>query len=289
MIVLISGLAIPFGILFLVLIVLFIVMTRVFNTYPVPYSGSPADDKIPYETVNFISGKGLKLHAWWIASETMTDKPVLVLVHGWRRNAERMLPYVRALHRDFRLLVFDSRNHGKSESDNFTSMPKFTEDIIAALNYLDARQDVGEGPYGLIGLSMGGGASIYAAAKDKRINKVVTVGAFANPADIMKREYSKRHIPYFPLVYLLFEYFQFRIGERFSHFAPENQIGRSEATFLIVHGRKDTTAPFSHASRLQASAKPGKTELFEIEAAGHSDCHEFSGFWERIKEFFSPQ
>lgn len=267
------------------IIILFALMARVFKTVPVPYTSSPADEGIPFETVHFNTSRGLRLHAWWIPGEEGDGRPVVILVHGWRRNAERMMPYIKALHSHYKLLVFDSRNHGKSESDNFTSMPKFTEDILAALNYIDTKEDCRGGSRSLLGLSMGGGAAIYAAAQDQRINNVVTIGAFANPEDIMVREYRKRYIPYFPLVYILHVYFQWRIGVRFKEFAPENQIKYSDARFLIIHGEKDETTPFSHAERLLAASKDSRTELYSMKEAGHSNCHTFTGFWEKIIGF----
>lgn len=275
---------IPILFLVAILIGLFVMMTRVFNTVPIDYSGNPADHDISYEAVSFMTSKQLKLSGWWIACPKEKQQ-VLILVHGWRRNAERMLPYVEALHPHFNLLVFDSRNHGKSDSDNFTSMPKFTEDILAALDYVDSRKDVGPGKRSLLGLSMGGGAAIYAGAKDSRIDRVITVGAFANPADIMKKEYKKRHIPYFPLVSLLFVYFQYLIGERFDDFAPEKQISKSKADFLIIHGEADQTTPFSHAKRLVSAASDNKAALYAIREAGHSDCHTYPGFWKKIVMF----
>lgn len=265
---------------------MFYLMTRAFNTIPVDYTENPGDLGMDYASVRFPTKNNLSLHGWWIPAKNGPDKPLLILLHGWRRNCKRMLPYAEALHADYNLFVFDSRNHGKSDSDTFSSMPRFTEDIIAALDYLQEEYSgKHSGETGIIGLSMGGAAAIYAAALDERIKSVVTVGAFANAADVMRQEYSKRHIPYFPLVYLVFEYFQYHIGLRFREFAPENNIGKSKADFLIVHGKVDQTAPFSHAERLIASARDGKASLLAIDHAGHSDCHEFDSFWPGVKAF----
>ena len=124
----------------------------------------------------------------------------ILLVHGWNRNLGRMMPYIKQLHPEgYNLFVFDARNHGSSDTDGLSSMPKFAEDIIAALDYLENSLIQKGGKIGVIGLSMGGSATIYAAATDKRISRIATVGAFAHPADVMKLEMKKRHIPYFPI------------------------------------------------------------------------------------------
>lgn len=267
------------------IVILFLVMIRVFNTSPVPYSSSPDDLGIPYETVHFPTQRELQLHGWWIPCNDGNKRPVLVLLHGWRRNAERMMPYIKALHERYNLFVFDSRNHGKSDSDSFSSMPRFSEDIIAALNYLDLeKHNAYSGKTGLLGLSMGGGAAIHAASFDTRVSSVVTVGAFANPGEVMRLEYRKRHIPYYPFVFLVFIYMQYRIGQKFSRFAPASRIGHSQAKFLLIHGREDQTVPYSQAESLLMAAKSDAAELWEIPNAGHSDCHKFPGFWEKIEQ-----
>ncbi len=112
-------------------------------------------------------------------------------------------------------------------------MPKFAEDIIAALDYLENSLIQKGGKVGVIGLSMGGSATIYAAATDKRINPIVTVGAFAHPADVMKLEMKKRHIPYFPFVWLFLKIAEYKIGFRFNDIAPVNNIHKVDAKILL--------------------------------------------------------
>jgi len=268
------------------IVILFIQMTKAFRTIPVDYSSTPRDLGLEYDAAGFPTRNNLNLHGWWIPSNAGRNKPLLILLHGWRRNMERMMPYIKELHSHYNLFVFDSRNHGKSDSDSFSSMPRFAEDIIAALDHIqEAHSEHFSGKIGAIGLSMGGAAAIYAAAQDTRIRSVVTVGAFANPAEVMRLEYKKRKIPYFPMVYLVFEYFQFHMGKRFSEFAPEANIANAEAVFFIVHGKKDQPAPHSHAERLLMAARQGNAELFMIEEAGHSDCHEHETFWPAVKKF----
>ena len=192
---------------------------------------------------------------WWIPSANNSpnkDKTIL-LVHGWNRNLGRMMPYIKQLHPEgYNLFVFDARNHGSSDTDGLSSMPKFAEDIIAALDYLENSLIQKGGKIGVIGLSMGGSATIYAAATDKRINPIVTVGAFAHPADVMKLEMKKRHIPYFPFVWLFLKIAEYKIGFRFNDIAPVNNIHKVDAKILLIHGRLDETTPFEHAEKLIA-------------------------------------
>ncbi|MCB2221717.1 MAG: alpha/beta hydrolase [Bacteroidetes bacterium] len=263
--------------------VMLALMSRVYKVHPKSHKHDPASIGISFEEVYFGTKNNLSLYGWWMTSGLEPKRPVIILVHGWSRNVERMLPYIKMLHKNFDLLAFDSRCHGSSDEDSYSSMPRFAEDIIAAIEFVQFKK-----PHcnlGVLGLSMGGAASIYAASKDERIKAVVTVGAFAHPADVMRQEFKKRHIPYFPLVWLLFEYIQHLMNDRFDNIAPEKNISRSKSSILLIHGTEDQTAPVEQAKRLFEASNPNRTELLLLEGMGHSDCHEYPGIDDRVREF----
>ncbi len=274
-------------ILFTVVLILF--MTAMFKNRKETHISVPADFGIEFSEVRFPTKNNCNLYGWWIpaVNDASRKSETLILVHGWNRNLGRMMPYIKKLHPEgFNLFVFDARNHGSSDTDGISSMPKFTEDIIAAINYLEnnlIREDDG---FGIIGLSMGGSAAIFAASKDKRIKRIATVGAFARPADVMTLEMKKRHIPYFPFIWLFLKIAEYKIGFRFDDIAPVNNIRKVDAKILVIHGRLDQTTPFKQAQMLMAAGNPDNMELFPVPDKGHSDCHESEGFWEKLKQYF---
>jgi pimeloyl-ACP methyl ester carboxylesterase len=274
---------IVFLILFLVLVIVFAIMTRVYKVHPIPHKQDPLSMGIPFEEVYFKTKNDRTLYGWQINTDSEHERPVIILVHGWSRNVERILPYIGMLHKKFNLLAFDSRSHGSSDEDTYSSMPRFAEDILSAVEFVRSHKP--HCKIGVLGLSMGGAASIYASSKDDRIKAVVTVGAFAHPADVMRLEFKKRHIPYFPLVWFLFEYIQYVMKDRFDNFAPEKNIARSKASILLVHGTEDQTAPVEQAKRLYDASALDRTELLLLEGMGHSDCHEYPGIDDHIREF----
>ena len=276
-----------YGILIVIIVllaVLFMMMTRVYKTHPRPHNEDPGSLGIEFEEIGFQTQNEKQLYGWWIPVEGGNERPVIILIHGWTRNVQRMLPYVKMLHNDFNLLAFDSRSHGRSEEDTYSSMPRFAEDISAAISFIDANYP-GKA-IGALGLSMGGAAAIYAASKNEHIKAVASVGAFAHPADVMRLEFKKRHIPYFPMVWLMFEYMQFIMKDRFNDIAPEKNIGKANAQFLIIHGTEDITAPVAQAHRLFKAANDKKAELLLLPGMAHSNCHEFPGIDKQILEFF---
>ena len=276
-----------FGVFVIISIGLLFFASKMYDVGQVPHDKNPEALSIPYSEIHFRTKNNKHLHGWWIPREnTPQQKKTLILVHGWKRNVGRMLPYIGPLYKsNFNLLVFDARNHGSSDRDPVASMPKFTEDILAAIDYLRSIKGFEAAQPAVLGLSMGGAAALYAASLDHRISGIITVGAFANPKAVMKLQLKHHHIPYFPFGWMILEYAQYKIGKRFSAFAPENSIGKLTIPVLLIHGKKDVTAPFSQAEKLLQASNKRSTQLWGIEGKGHSDCHLEEGFWDRIIDF----
>lgn len=267
----------------LISLVLGFVVVRSFKNPSQKHCKTPADHNIKFEEVSIATKNNKKLYGWWIKEEKIS--PTIVLMHGWGRNVGRMMPYIKYFHsKGFNLLAFDSRNHGSSDKDDFSSMVKFAEDISACIDFIEKRPCAKKNNVSLIGLSIGGAASVYAAAHDSRIKKVVTVGAPSNPADVMALHIRKKHIPQ-PFIWVIFEFLQYKIGKRFSEMAAQKNIFKTNAKVLLIHGTDDKVVPFSQAELLLNAANPGQAKLWAIDGKGHSNCHYEIGFWERILKF----
>ncbi len=198
-----------------------------------------------------------------------------------------MLRYIQHLHPfNYNLLAFDARHHGSSDEDGFSSMLKFGQDIKQAVNFVMTKCQQGT-KIGLVGLSIGGAGSIYAASLDSRIEAVVTVGAPAHARDVMEYEFAKKRLPKIPVVWLLLKFIQYKIGMPFDDFAPVHNISKSKAKFLIIHGVDDIVVPYSQGERLFQAAKPNQAEFWEIEGKAHSNCHHEPGFWTKVETFLS--
>jgi uncharacterized protein len=250
----------------------------------VPSRRTPAQLGIGFREVRFPTAHGRTLYGWWIPAEAEGPRPVVVLVHGWGRNAERMLPYLPMLHPlGYHLLAFDARHHGRSDGDSYSSMPKVSEDVRAAVDFALAQAGVDAARVAVLGLSIGGAASIHAASHDHRIRAVVTAGAFADPRDAMLPP-ARWTLALRPALPLSFRYIEWRIGLRFDAIAPEAVIARAAARFLIVHGDADAVVPVSQAFRL-ARAAGERAELWVMHGRGHSDTHLEPGYPDRLAAF----
>jgi len=272
------------AILILGLSVLFFLIIKGFEN-PVAKHEVPKGLPFQVHEVRIPTQHNKMLYAWWIPVD---DKaPTIIFIHGWGRNAQRMLSYLKRFKdKGFNMMAFDARSHGNSDQDGYANLVKFSEDIISSMNYLETQSEITNKNFYLVGLSIGGAASIYAAAHDPRIKKVVTVGAFAHPGVVMRKQLGDHHIPYFPLVWLLFNYLRIFQKLDLDVIAPEKHIGRAKAQFLLIHGEQDQTVPMEQGKRLKKAAGE-KAELWLIPGRGHSDCHFERGFWERVTGFFN--
>jgi len=261
------------------------VIARMVQNTQRSHQSTPEKYGISFEEVHFPVGKNGHLYGWWVP--TTPTAPTLILVHGWGRNLSRMLPYIREFHPlGYNLLAFDARNHGSSTPNKTPTVWTFTQDTCAAIDSIAESRLTSSQKFGAIGLSIGGGAVINAAALDDRIRSVVTVGAFSHPIEVMKLGFQEKHIPYILFGWLLFKYMRYRFRLDFDKIAPANNIHSAHADILLVHGEQDSTVPLAHGKALLEAGNPETTNLWIVPAKGHSDCQTNPDFWEKTGSFF---
>lgn len=217
-------------------------------------------DGLPWREVRIPAVRGKKLFGWFIPAGN--NAPALAVIHGWGGNAEMMLPLAKPLYAaGYTLLFFDARSHGRSDGDNFSSLPRFAEDLEQAFDWLAIETGLPAGRIGVVGHSVGAGAALLLASRRKDIAAVVSIAAFAHPAGIMRRWLKQNHIPYWPLgAYILF-YIQRVIGYRFDDIAPCHTIRELDCPVLLAHGTNDEMVPSSEASLIYANRRDERTKL----------------------------
>ncbi|MFD2183531.1 alpha/beta hydrolase family protein [Rhodoplanes azumiensis] len=229
----------------------------------VPHDCGPLDLGLPVDCVQEVSiegPRGKRLFAWLVTPDRTSDAqptphPAVLVMHGWGSNAAMMLPVVAPLRAaGFAVLLVDARCHGRSDDEDFASMPRFAEDIAAGLGYLRAKAGIDPARIALIGHSVGAGAALLAACRDPVVTAVVAVSAFAHPGEIMRGWLSRARIPYPVIGWYLLRHVERTIGARFADIAPVETIRRVGCPVLVVHGRHDATVPFADAERLVAAA-----------------------------------
>jgi len=229
--------------------------------------GSPEDCDLAYEEVWIPTVADKQLFSWWLPLAD-SDSSILVL-HGWGGNAEFMLPLVAPLHRaGLNVLLLDARNHGRSDSAGFSSMPGFAEDADAAIDWLKIHKKESAGRLVLLGHSVGAGAMLLAASRRNDISAVISIAAFAHPDSIMRSYLDRFWMPEIIKSWVL-RYVEWVIGHRFNDIAPMNRLRHVRCPVLLVHGTADVTVPVSDVHLIRENGKGKKPELLLIEGGGH--------------------
>ena len=243
-----------------------------------PVDVIPSDIGLDFEVVQLRSVNDTRLHAWWIPAEGAA--PVIIVLHGWGGNSSLMLPLAPHIHdAGFHALFVDARNHGLSEHDSFSSMPRFAEDLEVAVEW--ARAHDGVTAVGVIGHSVGAGALIFSASKGVPIDAAVSVSSFAHPGEMMHE-----NMPFpKPVISMILEAVQRTIGHRFDEFAPRARVVAVDIPLLLVHGDEDDVVPITNLHQL-ADAHGG-AEVIIVPGGGHSDLTPFEPYIGDIVDFFT--
>ena len=243
----------------------------------------PPDLGLASEDVQIAANDGSRLHGWYLpAARTDEDSRSAVLVmHGWASAGADMLPAALAIvGAGMPTLVIDARGHGRNDRADFMSMPRFAEDVDAAVAWLRARPDVDPDRIALVGHSVGGGACLLAASRDPRIAAVVSIASMAHPREMISRSFQRYRIPR-PLIRMVLRTIERTIGYAFDDFAPLHSIERIDSPVLVVHGRDDRTVNSTDAMRLADAGGPNAT-LELVSGAGHRSLDGFEPVLDRI-------
>lgn len=248
----------------------------------IPESGTPP---FPCRELRLPTGNGKQLFAW--LGEAAPGAPAIVIMHGWGGNAEMMLPLATPLFRaGYTVLLVDARCHGRSDMDSFASLPRFAEDIQAAVAWLAQQLPTPPAGIGVLGHSVGAGAALLAASKDARIAAVASLAAFAHPGNMMRRWLGGRGIPYFPLGAYILAYVQRTIGHRFDAIAPRQTISALTCPVLLMHGEADATVPVAEAHAIFAGRRHERVEL-RILPGNHEEAADLEAATGHLLAFFA--
>lgn len=211
--------------------------------------------------------RGQQLAAWMAlpqAGRAERPVPVVVAVHGWGANGSTLSPMVEPLVRaGIAVVLFDAASHGDSSAEDFSSLPRFADDLSAVLDTLRDMPAIDAERVALLGHSVGAAAALLHTARHGGMQAIVSLSAFANPREVMERWLQEHHIPRRWIGTAILQHVQDVIGERFDRIAPEHQLPDIDCPVLLVHGEQDRTVPLSDAHRLQASLRRG--ELLVVE------------------------
>jgi len=215
--------------------------------------------------VRLAGPNGKTLFAWFVPGLGVAPTPAVLVMHGWGANSAMMAACLLPLQQaGMATLLVDARCHGQSDDEDFTSLPRFAEDIASGLNWLRVQPQVDRSKLAIVGHSVGAGAALLCASKSLDVAAVVSISAFAHPYEVMRRFLASHHIPYPVLGWYVLRHVQHVIGAAFEDIAPLRTIASVRCPVLLVHGMDDEMVPFDDARRIQAAGGVGRVELLAV-------------------------
>jgi len=235
-----------------------------------PADVSPQGKGLQFRDVEF-QVDGLELRGWLLLPpEDAAQLPPVVLTHGWTGTSSLMLPLgIDMARAGAPTLVFDVRGHGRSEPAPYVTARHFRDDVLAAAECLRLESGVQE--IVLAGHSMGGAASILAAAKGPSVRGLILLAAPADLMAVSARYLTDHGVPGDLLVPILTPSWRLRAGEPFSGLIPEQRLSELDVPVFVAHGTEDKRVPMEEGERL---ARVGRGSLRVVEGAAHTDLLE---------------
>lgn len=213
--------------------------------------GTPRDQNLAYEDVNFAAADGTKLHGWFLPAKSSPAVATVLHLHGNAGNITghyRFIDWMPA--RGLNVLTFDYRGYGRSEG--FVTREGTLADGLAALDYLRSRKDVDATRIVLFGQSLGGAVGAEIAAQRRgQLRAIVIDSAFSS-----YREIASHHVHAKPLLAVMGWWFPFMVPIGLD---PIDAVAKISPTpLLIMHGKNDAVVPWTMSNDLFRAARDPK-------------------------------
>ena len=237
-----------------------------------PSRAQAAQVGIPVQDISFAASDGVRLRGW--LAVVSPHAPTIILVHGFKGTRVSMLPWARFLYAaGYNVLLFDDRGCGQSDGWGIALGAREPDDVIGAVRYLLGRRDLTNKRYGALGVSLGAGIALLAAAREPALVAVVADSAWADERPQLDRMGS---VPLgrFALPVLTYEpaLVDALTGARLEDASPKAVIGQiAPRAVLLIHSADDqnNTTPLAGETRLYAAAGQPKQQWI-APSGGHA-------------------
>ncbi|HEX2349887.1 MAG TPA: alpha/beta hydrolase [Ktedonobacterales bacterium] len=215
---------------------------------------------LPAREVHFAASDGVALAGWLVMASP--DAPTVILVHGFKSNRLSMLPWARYLYAaGYNTLLYDGRGCGESAGWGIGVGASEPADIIGATRYLRALPDLRSKRFAALGVSLGAGDVILAAARDSDLQAVIADSPWADEQPQLARMGS---LALGPLTLPLLPYEPALVdrlaGARLEDARPVAVAGQiAPRALLIITSADDgntTTAPADQQRIVVAAGQP---------------------------------
>jgi pimeloyl-ACP methyl ester carboxylesterase len=221
-----------------------------------------------YQKFDFYTKDGIKLKGIDMKPKMKTKGTILVC-HYLGGSKEQILPFVECLLRTgFRIVSFDFRNHGESQSDNRIKFC-LEDDFDSFIEIV--KQKVEAESFGIIGFSMGATSALFGLGKYPEIKAaVIDSGPLILVKEYFLYTLNEKKVKnpltrfFFLTIYLYYAGFNRMSKNTFKILQPivNKQV-------LLIHGDKDNIIPIENAEIVLKYLDPKCTILWRVPNSRH--------------------
>lgn len=208
---------------------------------------------------------GGHVESWFLPGAGVSAErpgPAVLFAHG---NGELIdhWPELLAAYRRLGVSVLLPEYRGYGRSGGSPSEANLRADFVRFYDQLVERPDVDGARIVFHGRSLGGGV-VCALSRERPPAAVILQSTFTSVPELARRWFVPRRL----------------VRDAFENVPV---LESTEAPVLIVHGRRDSLIPVSHAHALKAAARRAELLLYE---ADHNDCPpDWRTFWREVERF----
>ena len=238
----------------------------------------PKDLGLDYELLKVKTGDNFVLNGYWIKTDRVEAKGVLILLHGIGGCKEHFLHLSKELsYLGIESIVFDSRAHGVSGGEFCTYGFKEKHDISKIVDRIKSVKP--DYKIGIWGNSLGGAIALQTLEIEKRINFGIVESTFTE-LDQVVYDYKKRILKGFGIK-IISDIALKRAG-KIGDFDPDKvkpieSIKKIEQPMFMAHGDADKNISVDYGKALYSQLKSIDKELVIIKDGGHFNLFEKGG------------
>lgn len=235
----------------LVLLVIFMMQSKLFYYPQKDIWATPEDVDLQYENVMFHTEDNIALNGWFVPSESA--ELTVLFFHGNAGNISDRLQTLQMLNElGLNVFIFDYRGYGHSEGHP-TEQGTY-QDGIAAWNYLTSDRGIADSSIVIMGRSLGGSIASWVSARHHPAAAVIE-STFTSAADIGADLY-----PWLPVRWMI----------KYEYNTIEN-LKQIKSPLFMAHSPSDQIVPFHHGRTLFEAANEPKmfVELVGLHGSGY--------------------
>ncbi len=295
----------------LILILLIILLIEAFSVYIVIKFSHPKSINLQpnfkeydienFEKVHFNSQKDdISLSGYIIKNKG--SKKTIIICHGYgdskfmvggRTPSDVKIDNIKLaklfLTQGYNTLLFDFRGHGDYAGKNGVTIGyNEQQDLLGAINFIKSK-GIGD-KIGLIGFSMGAATSLSVLDKTNDISFAIADSPFSDLKDYLNSNMKVwTGLPDFPFVPMIILNFKLIYGVDYSTVSPLNSVRKSNIPILLIHGKKDTTIPYTESVTMGKSLNNKKSKLVLFDDSTHVGSYSLYGnkYETVLKEFLA--